>query len=56
MNKAREKIKELSEALRMEKMLVIQKDEEIQAALLKIDTELEKVIQQFTNFEHFSDL
>lgn len=55
-NKAREKIKELSEALRMEKMLVIQKDEEIQAALLKTDTELEKVIQQFTKFEHFSDL
>lgn len=55
-NKAREKIKELSEALRVEKMLAIQKDEEIQAALLKTDTEQEKVIQQFTKFEHFSDL
>nr|POF07978.1 hypothetical protein CFP56_55291 [Quercus suber] len=38
-NKVREKIKELSEALRVEKMLVIQKDEEIQAALLKTDAE-----------------
>lgn len=55
-NKAREKIKELSEALRVEKMLVIQKDKEIQATLLKTDIEREKVIQQFTKFEHFSDL
>lgn len=32
-NKAKEKIKELNEALKVEKMLVVQKDEEVQAAL-----------------------
>lgn len=32
-NKAKEKIKELNEALKVEKMLVVQKDEEAQAAL-----------------------
>ena len=44
-NKENEKIKELSEALRVEKMLIIQKDEEIQAALLKTNVEREKVFQ-----------
>lgn len=39
MNRANEKIKELNEALRMEKMLVIQKDEEIQHTLLKTNAE-----------------
>lgn len=39
MNRANEKIKELNEALRMEKMLVIQKDEEIQHTLLKTSAE-----------------
>jgi len=34
-NDTNEKIKELTEALRVEKELVVQKDEEIQAALLK---------------------
>ena len=55
-NKERKKIKELSEALRVERMLIIQKDEEIQVALLKTDTKQEKVIQQFTKSEHFSDV
>ena len=44
-NKANEKIKELSEALRVEKAFVVQKDEEIQVALLRIDVEREKVVQ-----------
>ena len=56
MNKAKEKIKELKEAVRVEKMLVIQKDGKIQAALLKTNAKREKVIQQFTQFEQFSDL
>ncbi|KAL0007634.1 hypothetical protein SO802_009136 [Lithocarpus litseifolius] len=50
-DKAKEKIKELSEALRVKKMLVIQKDEEIQAALLRIDAEGEKFIQYYKGFE-----
>ena len=38
-NKAKEKIKELNEALRVEKMLVIQKDKEKQATLLRTNAE-----------------
>ena len=37
--KAKEKVKELKDALKLEKKLVIQKDEEVQATLLKIDKE-----------------
>ena len=43
-NKENEKVKELSEALRVEKALIAQKDEEIQAALLRTDVERDKVI------------
>lgn len=38
-NKENEKIKELKEALRVEKILVIQKDEEIQANILKTNAD-----------------
>nr|POE91892.1 hypothetical protein CFP56_28006 [Quercus suber] len=55
-NEANQKVKELTESLRVEKALVIQKDEEIQAALLKIDEEREKVIQKFKQSEEFWDL
>ena len=55
-NKAKEKFKELSEELRVEKMLVVQKDEKIQAALLQIDSKREKIIQKFMKSEHFSYL
>nr|POF05555.1 hypothetical protein CFP56_18070 [Quercus suber] len=55
-NKVNEKIKELKEALRVEKMLVIQKDGEIQVALLRTNVEREKVIQQFTQSKQFSNL
>ena len=40
----------------MEKALVAQKDEEIQAALLKTNDERDKVIQKFKQSEEFSDL
>ena len=43
-NDANHKIKELTEALCVEKPLVVQKDEEIQAALLKTDEERDKII------------
>ena len=43
-NKENEKVKELSEALRVEKALIAQKDEEIQAALLRTNAERDKVI------------
>ena len=43
-NKENEKVQELSEALHMEKALIAQKDEEIQAALLRTDAEKDKVI------------
>nr|POF00731.1 hypothetical protein CFP56_74179 [Quercus suber] len=55
-NEANQKVKELTESLSVEKALVIQKDKEIQAALLKTDEERENVIQKFKQSEEFSDL
>lgn len=55
-HKAKEKIKELKEVLRAVKMPVVQKDEKIQAALLKTDSECEKIIQNFMKSKQFSDL
>ena len=54
--KAKEKVKELKDALKVEKKLVIQKDEEIQAALLKTNEEREKVTTKFLEFDCFSNL
>ena len=54
--KAKEKVKELKDALKVEKKLVIQKDEEVQAALLKTDEEREKVITKFLESDCFSNL
>ena len=45
--KANEKIRELTKALRVEKVLVVQKDEEIQVANLRTDMEKDKVVQKF---------
>ena len=45
--KTKEKVKKLKEALKVEKKLVIQKDEEVQAVLLRTDEEREKVIARF---------
>ena len=45
--KAKEKLKEHKDALKVEKKLVIQKDEEVQGAFLKIEEECEKVITNF---------
>ena len=46
-NDANQKIRELTEALHVEKVLVIQKDEKIQTALLKTNIERDKVVQKF---------
>ena len=54
--KTKEKVKELKDALKVEKMLVVQKDEEIQATFLKTSKECEKVITKFLESNHFSDL
>lgn len=43
-NKANKKIRELNKALQVEKALIVQKDDEIQAALLRTDVEREKVV------------
>ena len=48
--------KELIEALHVEKALVVQKDEEIQVALLKIDAERKKIIQKFNQSNEFLNL
>ena len=55
-NRAKEKIKELNEALKVEKMLVVQKDEEVQAALLRTSAKQKKVVDQFMKSEHFFNL
>ena len=55
-NNMNEKIKELTKALHVEKALVVQKDEEIQVALLKIDAERKKIIQKFNQSNEFLDL
>nr|POF27429.1 hypothetical protein CFP56_64428 [Quercus suber] len=54
--KAKEKGKKLKEALKIEKKLVIQKDEEVQAALLRTNEEREKVIAKFLESDRFSDM
>ena len=54
--KAKENVKELKEALNVEKKLVIQKDEEVQAAFLRMDKEREKVIARFLESNHFSNI
>ena len=54
--KAKEKMKELKEALKVEKKFIIQKDEEVQAALLRTDKEHEKVITRFLESDRFSDM
>ena len=54
--KAKGKIKELNEVLKVEKLLVAQRDDEIQVALLQTDEEHEKVIDQFLKSERFLDL
>ena len=50
-NKVNEKIRELIEALLVEKVLVVQKDEEIQVALLRTNVEKDKVVQKFMQLE-----
>ena len=50
-NKVNEKIRELIEALHVEKVLVVQKDEEIQVALLRTNVEKDKVVQKFMQLE-----
>nr|POE99909.1 hypothetical protein CFP56_54768 [Quercus suber] len=55
-NEANQKVKELTESLRVEKALVVQKDEEIQVALLKTNDEREKVIQKLKQSEEFANL
>ena len=54
--KAKKKVKELKDALKVENMVIVQKDEEIQTGLLKTDEEYEKLITKFLEFDRFSDL
>ena len=46
-NNAKTKLKEVSNELRIEKMLDIQRDEEIQSAMLKLNSECEKAVVEF---------
>ena len=56
LTKAKEKVKELKETLNVKKKLIVQKDEEIQVALLKTNEEHEKVIARFLESNHFSNI
>ena len=54
--KSKEKANELKKALKVEKKLVAQKDDELQAALLQTTEARDKVLAQFQESNHFSDL
>ena len=56
LTKAKEKVKELKEALKIEKKLVIQKDKDVQATLLRTDEDHEKVIAKFLESDCFFDM
>nr|POF25533.1 hypothetical protein CFP56_39136 [Quercus suber] len=49
--KAKEKVEELKEALKVKKNLIIQKDEEVQDTLLRTDEKREKFEQYFKGFK-----
>lgn len=52
-SEAKANLKEVSDQLKIEKMLIIKKDEEIQLAMLKIGDEHEKVVVDFQALESF---
>ena len=52
-SEAKANLKEVSNQLKIEKMLIIKKDEEIQSAMLKIGDEHEKVVVDFQALESF---
>ena len=54
--KAKEKVKELKEALKIENKLVVQKDKEVQDALLRTNEDRVKVIAKFLESDHFSNM
>ena len=54
--KSKEKADELKKALKVEKKLVAQKDDELQAALLRTIEARDEVIAQFQEFVHYSNL
>ena len=54
--KAKEKVKELKEALKIENKLVVQKDKEVQDAFLRTDEERVKVIAKFLESDCFSNM
>ena len=54
--KAKEKVKELKEALKIENKLVVQKDKEVQYAFLRTNEERVKVIAKFLESDRFSNM
>ena len=52
-SEAKANLKEVSDQLKIEKMLIIKKDEEIQSVMLKIGDEHEKVVVDFQVLESF---
>lgn len=54
--KAKEKVKKLKDVLKVEKKPIIQKDEEVQVAILMTGKEREMAITKFLEFDRFSNL
>ena len=54
--KSKEKADELKKALKVEKKLVAQKDDELQAAFLRTVEAKDGVIAQFQESKHYFDL
>ena len=54
--KSKEKVDKLKKALKVEKKLVAQKDDELQVALLQTVEAKDRVIAQFEESEHYSYL
>lgn len=54
--KSKEKVDELKKALKVEKKPVAQKDDKLQVALLQTVEAKDRVIAQFEESEHYSDL
>ena len=54
--KSKEKADKLNKALKVEKKLVAQKDDKLQAALLRTVEARDEVIAQFQESEHYSNL
>ena len=55
-NSSKEKIKALSEELRVEKLLMVQKDEQLQSTIKKINSARAKAVRAFKLTDEYNDV